>query len=579
MISLYEISEFSKKSLHNPIETDENITDDIFIKLSPLHEKLINSLKSETNGEKSYTEKIVDDGLLFVALPEFLFTKISEVINSSNYKKGKDDEIKKINQDLGINIKKEQINYFNYTQNAESKCFWNIENSDKVTGILMCHGLSPIKDDSILLLADIGRLSRSALILELEITAMLADTSWMSYNLSSYQIEGLNDEDKENNLNACLSKRQNLYQNLGIKCEIKSIRHQETDKLKYGEVNKSDIDNISNEYVELAKCLFGDGIMEIVKDPNKKKVIEQDLNSIKSPLTKPKFIETFSKFPNIVSTLEETLAPHLTLMRKVALNFNSLESGRFTYFTTQYFAQRDYKGEFLKIAPESEAKFDIPFENLTECFEEWIADNKFINKNVSNLKVEHRNSKLSAIYLPHYYFTKNYTLPYTPASGDIIIKYKDIDKIEDNVILLNDKKTITEIAEILSYTPIYHRNRLLADIVSFMLYSSLKAKETPEGIISNSVNEVDFGTFDEILEGINPFFKLMYHREKKIYQEGGLKKAWATWLKVLDQKNVQYIPIHICFLLLDEDDWRDETKKLNLAKIIRIAIKLSHKLR
>src|SRR4051794_1545771 len=108
MLRLNEISEFSKKSLH-PMDTEESMADDIFSKLSPLHERLINSLKSDAYEDEANAEKLVDDGLLFVALPELLFSTIAEVVNVSNYKKGKEDEIEKINKDLGINIKKEQI--------------------------------------------------------------------------------------------------------------------------------------------------------------------------------------------------------------------------------------------------------------------------------------------------------------------------------------------------------------------------------------------------------------------------------------------------------------------------------------
>lgn len=400
----------------------------------------------------------------------------------------------------------------------------------------------------------------------------------MSYNLSSFQIKGLENDDKENNLNACLSKRQNLYQNLGINCEIKSIRPQDAPKLKYGEVNKTNIDEISEFYVELAKCLYGDNVGEIVKDPKKKSGISNPLDQVKPPFIKPKFIDTFSRFPNIVDSLEKSLQPHLSLIREVASNFNSLESGRFTYFTTQYFAQRDYKGQYLKIAPGSEAKFDIPFEKLSECFEKWISENKFINKKESKLKIQHNNSKLTALYLPHYYLGGNYVLPYTPASGDIIINYKDIEDIEKNVILLNDRKSVDQIAEILIKTPLYHRNRLLADTVSFLLFSCLKTKETPEKIIAE-LNDSEFGTFDEILFKIDPIIKKMYHIEKKIYMGDGISNPWKTWFKILDKDDDRYIPLHICFLLLDEDDWRVYDKKISLAKIIRVAIKLSQKLR
>lgn len=71
----------------------------------------------------------------------------------------------------------------------------------------------------------------------------------------------------------------------------------------------------------------------------------------------------------------------------------------------------------------------------------------------------------------------------------------------------------------------------------------------------------------------------MYHIEKKIYMGDGISNPWKTWFKILDKDDDRYIPLHICFLLLDEDDWRVYDKKISLAKIIRVAIKLSQKLR
>ncbi len=579
MISLYELSEFARKSLYKTDDVDGPIPDDLVSKMHPFHEQILNALKEEFKIETHSSESNLNNPLLFVALPEFLLTTISYIINVANYKKGKDEELKNINDTLKINIKKDHIGYLNSTLASDAQCHLNIENTKGIQGILMCHGLSPVKDDSVLLLADIGRLTRVSLALNMPITAMLADTSWMSYNLSSYQLRGLSNHDKENYLNACLSKRKALYTNLGIKCDIKSIRSQSVEKLTYGEVNKTDIDNISNDYVELATCLFGDEVKNAIQDPNKKKILFQTLNDIKPPLRRPDFLRTFSKFPNILDELNKILHPHLSLIREVGSNFSSLESGRFTYFTTQYFAQRDYKGRFLKIAPESEAKFDVPFEHLTECFEEWINKKKFINRESSQIEEEHINSKLSAIYLPHYYFGKYYTLPYTPASGDIIIQFKDLEDIESNVILLNDNKSVPEILQILMQTPPYHRNRLMSDVFSFMMYASHNTHITPESVLSESLKDERFGTIEDLLYGIDPIFRRMYYKEKGIYKDNSIAKLWSVWLKTLSANGPVYIPVHICFLLLDNDDWQDETKQTNCARLIKIAIRMAQELR
>src|SRR5690606_35928152 len=49
--------------------------------------------------------------------------------------------------------------------------------------VLLAHGLSAI-DDSVLLLADLGRASRAARAIQAPLRVLLADVSWISYNRS-----------------------------------------------------------------------------------------------------------------------------------------------------------------------------------------------------------------------------------------------------------------------------------------------------------------------------------------------------------------------------------------------------------
>jgi hypothetical protein len=97
MLTFYEISEFSKKSLKNPFDNNGGVSDDIYHTMSSLYDKIKKTLREEVSNSDGKVEKIVDDGLIFVALPEFIFTKVADIANTSNYKKGKDEEIRKIN--------------------------------------------------------------------------------------------------------------------------------------------------------------------------------------------------------------------------------------------------------------------------------------------------------------------------------------------------------------------------------------------------------------------------------------------------------------------------------------------------
>ena len=87
----------------------------------------------------------------------------------------------------------------------------------------------------------------------------------------------------------------------------------------------------------------------------------------------------------------------------------------FTYFFAQYYAQEEYKDKFLKIAPISESKFDLPFDKLQDCFKAWDEDivetNRKYQDNDEDVNYEKiENHKLPAIYLPQYkignYFIK-----------------------------------------------------------------------------------------------------------------------------------------------------------------------------
>ena len=212
--------------------------------------------------------------------------------------------------------------------------------------VLLAHGLSAI-DDSILLLADIGRAWRAGQALRVPLHVLLADVSWISYNRSLKRFD-LTDHEIEAGLRLCQDRRQRLYEGVGATVRVHAIVPYQ----KKGAINSQKLTMIANRYLELAAVLWGDRCVETVAPLG-----NAELAAIGRPLqvsvAADSPLQSLSRFPGALAALEKALAPHLSVIRTIAQSFRILSIETLCYFFAQYYAQDDYRGTHVKVAPSS----------------------------------------------------------------------------------------------------------------------------------------------------------------------------------------------------------------------------------
>src|SRR5262249_3311111 len=129
----------------------------------------------------------------------------------------------------------------------------------------------------------------------------------------------------------------------------------------------------------------------------------------------PEHMLAFSQFPEATSALESALEPHLGILRVIAKQFHTFDAEVFTYFFAQYYAQDDYRGSVIKVAPISEKRFDEPFDKLDAYFRAW-GDGHSTSDILTGALQTKRTTPLAVAYLPQYVINGLRILPYTPLS-------------------------------------------------------------------------------------------------------------------------------------------------------------------
>lgn len=507
-------------------------------------------------------DNIKIDKIFLVALPEKLFSKIAYLsighVRNRNTTAQTNGTLRNSDQEYLESL-------LLLDKEVDTGSLKSIENKGEISELLLCHGLSPMSD-SIALIAEMGRLLRMSVALKLPIRIMLADISWMSSNRSIRQIDSLSAEQIDNGLRICLDKRTRVYKALDLQIDLKEIAFLD----RVNTISGKKLRAISSNYIRLAKAIWGEkasGRLEY----NTISYIKKSLYEIQNipeleNSSLPEHMKIFAKFPKILSSLDADLHDHLQILRAVAVNFNSFEEDVFTYFFAQYYAQKDYVNRFLKIAPISEAQFDKPFDDLRTHFERW--DQSSVPP--SGLEQSKKETKLPAIYLPQYKIGKYNILPYSPLSLDIIKGgITDHTKILNDIILLEGGQSDITIKAILLETELVHRNRLMADILSFLMVTSNKIGIDLIDRLSNAQFDL---TIEEILASINQAFKTSYSLELEALSNAGLDGFWDSWFKGMENDHGNFTPTHIRVMLLTREDWEQNCVIDGFVKIIRIII-------
>lgn len=481
---------------------------------------------------------------LCVAVPELLFSKMY-YLGWGQGRKQKDVE-----QDAPILMSEYREMFNDSTQLKDIKTLVDEIRKKSINYSLICHGLSPTAD-TLLLLADIGRSLRISYALGImDVQVLLADISWMKYNRSIRQLMDANKFiDK---LRICIDKRQRLYNAIGLSYRVFGISDYGSPE---SNINKTDLEKRAKSFRQLAEVLWGEKSLN-PHDSQMKNIIGTSLHGIKrGDSNHPPYISTLISFENVASALEKALENQLNVLRTISSLFSTFDEEIFIYYFAQYYAQKRYD-RYLKIAPHSESKFDGPFNTLSRDFD-------LLTRSKSKTTPENEVRKESSdttdinfhIYLPQYKLGYYEILPYTSVSGDVIRNDVPLSEFLDRSILLDDayNSNIDKIFRVVSETPIPSRNRIIADLLSFIHILSNKAPTVKDrSTLIRCIAELNIAIADQLFS--------------KVDSSSDYQDIYASWLKAI-QSEKSTPPFHIIPYLWEEKDW-DENRLRNSSVMI-----------
>lgn len=242
----------------------------------------------------------------------------------------------------------------------------------------------------------------------------------------------------------------------------------------------------------------------------------------------------------------------------IAKQFHTFDAEVFTYFFAQYYAQDDYRGSVIKIAPISEKRFDEPFDKLDAYFRAW-GDGHSTSEIVGAGLQKKPTTPLTVVYLPQYVVNGLRVLPYTPLSLDALKSEKKNHVTVCEQLIMLDKagdpgSGRTRLLEALANTPLYHRNRLVADLLSFLM---LAVGRVPPEELDSCCRELGLRSFSDTLRALDSDVWELFSREVAAQDGGEVRALWKTWLENIEVDSCfNYMPLHVYIMLFDESDWQ-----------------------
>lgn len=420
--------------------------------------------------------------------------------------------------------------------------------------VLLAHGLAAI-EDSVLLLADIGRASRAARSIDVPLRVLLADLSWISYNRSLKRFD-LTDQDIENGLRSCQAMRQRLYDGVGINAKVHAI----VPYSKKGAISAQKIQMIAGHYLKLASNLWGSEKID-TQTPLNNSDLAAIGKQLQTSLGGESPLQFLASFPGALNALEVALSRHLNVVRAIAQRFRVLSADTFSYYFAQYYAQDEYRGTHVKIAPESERDFDEPYDELDDSFRLWGDGHDPVVTPRKTAQAKRR--RMAAVYLPQYAIGDWALLPYSPLSLDAVVKSGgNVDAVRERVILLSDrtKEQQPKVESLLRLTlersGLVSLNRLVADILSFV----------QAVIIARGRGAAD-AAFRRVGGELDTQLSLLHETLPECVaieceKNASTSKLWSSWLDAIGrQAPIEYMPCHLLLSCLSLEDWSDERFK------------------
>lgn len=418
--------------------------------------------------------------------------------------------------------------------------------------VLLAHGLAAI-EDSVLLLADIGRSSRAARAMNVPLHILLADVSWVSHNRSLRKFD-LSDQEIENGLRSCQSSRLRLYGGVGAESKVHAIVPYQ----KKGAISAQKIQMIAGHYMQLASNLWGADKIN-TQTPLDTTEVAAIGRQLQASLSNDSPLQFLASFPGALPALETALSHHLNVVRTMAQRFRILSVDTFSYYFAQYYAQDEYRGTHVKIAPESERDFDEPYDELDESFRLWGEGHEpTVDSKKSRLAKKKR--RMAAVYLPQYSIADWQLLPYSPLSLYAVSHSGgSVAAVRERIILLSDcnKEHQPKVETLLRLTRersgVVQLNRLLADILSFVQAVIIARGR---GAVDAACRRIS-GDLDVHLASLHKQLptSLPVECEPNVSTSG----LWLAWLDAIDRETgLDYAPCHLLLSSLSDDDWSDE---------------------
>jgi hypothetical protein len=415
--------------------------------------------------------------------------------------------------------------------------------------LLVAHGLSPI-GDSILLLADLGRAARVALALGIPVHVMLADVSWMSYNRSVRRTT-LAEPQIEQGLRLCLDQRLRLYRALRFTYQVHPILSYARD----GAIHADKIRAIAQRYRDLIALLWGPALADST-GPLERTQLENILRPLPQSLSDSSPLLPLADFPGGLHALEQSLQPHLEIIRSIARRFTTLSIDTFSYYFAQYYAQSGYRGSHTKIAVESELDFDEPFDALDLYFRAW-GDGGTPDISTSKATRRPKRATLAGIYLPQYQLGSWRVLPYSALSLDAVVNCNgQSDIVLENLILVSDStiESLPKVRAIASNTVVADSiswNRICGDLVSLLIWIR---RAHGRQLLDKEAAALAFEPIELILDQIAPGLAKAVFTESE--EEADLPALWQTWLRNVERDEpLGYWPSHLLIASMTPEDW------------------------
>lgn len=420
--------------------------------------------------------------------------------------------------------------------------------------VLLAHGLSPI-DDSVLLLADIGRAFRAARALNVPLRVLLADISWISYNRSLRRFD-LDDATIETGLRSCQDRRPRLYEGVGAEVKLHEILPYE----RKGAISAHKIQMIAKHYLDLTAKLWGEDKVN-TSDPLGNADVATIGRPLQSSIGSDSPLRFLAGFPGTLPALEKALAPHLNIVRTLGQRFRILSVDTFSYYFAQYYAQNEYRGTHVKVAPVSERNFDEPYDELDDSFRSWGDGHE---PTVSPEKSgQTRRRRLAAVYLPQYIMGDWELLPYSPLSLGAIPRSSgssgSVANVRERVILTSDcaseqqPKIETILRLTLARAGVTQLNRLVADVLSF-LQATVCARG--QGTVDAACRRIN-GELEQMFTGLHPQLTKCFFIECE--ESASISDLWLSWLDAIERdSNLDYTPCHLLVASMTAEDWTDE---------------------